>query len=243
MQFIGRGGNAITYLVNALEGPNRGLFFAVKVFTRVSNPERTRRFLDEAAILQTLSHDAVMAVVDEGVHVGAGVGEWIAYPFIVAEYFPQTLVGFLGPRSRLVLKISFAVQLLAGVEYLASRNILHRDIKPQNIFVNGGTCVIGDLGLHKRLDLSAEEDAEREAYIASIIPAMAFYYRTPEIVAYHAESKPLDLRSDVFQIGLVLTHLLSGQNPLHKPEKPLEAVRLFPITRIGVTSAVGSSAF
>jgi serine/threonine protein kinase len=233
MQFLGRGGNAITYLVNALDGPNRGLFFAAKIFTKVSSAERTRRFIEEASVLQTLSHDAVMAVVDEGYYIGAGTDDWIAYPFLVAEYLPQTLVGFLGARSRLITKIAFAVQLIAGVAYLASRNILHRDIKPQNIFVNGGSCVIGDLGLHKRLDLTAAQDAEREAYITSILPAMAFYYRTPEIVAYHAEGRALDVRSDVFQLGLVLAHLFSGQNPLQTPEAALDPVHLNPITRIG----------
>lgn len=66
LQRLGSGGNAATYLMLATSGPYKGIVFAVKVFRRISLPERRVKFLDEAAFLRDCDHPGIMRVLDEG---------------------------------------------------------------------------------------------------------------------------------------------------------------------------------
>ena len=79
--------------------------------------------------------------------------------------------------------------------------VIHRDIKPKNVFVKGGACVLGDFGLMKQ---SAERDDDtREAiFKRSVGWGMPFFYRTPDQVAYARNQSDLTIASDVFQLGL-----------------------------------------
>jgi serine/threonine protein kinase len=85
------------------------------------------------------------------------------------------------PQSR--KKLSYVLQLLSALNYLAALTpqVVHRDIKPQNIFVKGGSAVLGDFGLMKLLDGNAE--ADREIFKESVGPGMPFYYRTPPMIS------------------------------------------------------------
>ena len=66
VQYLGSGGNAITYLANATSGPNKGVAFAIKVFRKLSAPERRDRFLEETKTLFDIDHPAIMRVFDSG---------------------------------------------------------------------------------------------------------------------------------------------------------------------------------
>jgi serine/threonine protein kinase len=113
LQRLGRGGTAETYLVLATSGPaRRGQLFALKVFRRLSKPEWLANFLAEIAFLRGCNHPAIMRVFDEGVYLND-------HPFVVAEYLPQTLAGVLRTAS-VVEKLSYALQLLSALEYLAT---------------------------------------------------------------------------------------------------------------------------
>jgi len=226
LQVLGAGGNAATFLVVATSGPNRGVPFAVKVFRRRSKPERRKSFLAEMNFLETCDHPSIMRIFDTGVY-------YDQHPFFVAEYLPNTLQKVLRTgESSIVVKISLALQLLSALTYLDQLKppVVHRDIKPQNIFVKGRSCVLGDFGLIKHVDSGSVDG--REIFKESLGVGMPFRYRTPDQVAYLNNEAPLTTKSDVFQLGLVLAELFSGRNP-QKPSPDFgDPIELEPIKGI-----------
>jgi serine/threonine protein kinase len=226
IQHLGTGGNAVTFLVVCTSGSNNGVLFALKVFRRLSQVDRRQRFLDEAAFLETCSHPALMRLFDNGVYRN-GRDE---FPFVVAEYLPERLFDVMrGGRATITQKISYSIQLLSALAYMQALTpqVVHRDIKPQNVFVKGGSCVLGDFGLMKLLDGARETD--REIFKLSIGPGMPFFYRTPDLIAYARNEADISTKSDVFQLGLVLAELFTGWNPAIRPADILEPLALEPL--------------
>jgi len=227
IQRVGEGGNAVTYLVVQTEGEFKGNLFALKVFKHLSNEERRERFFEAQEFLEQTSHPSILQYRDRGTYY--------EYPFLVSEYLPKTLDDVMrgGPISTQD-KISYAIQLLSGLSYLESRDppVIHRDIKPSNIFIKGGACVLGDFGLLKRADSGDEGD--RKVWRESAEAGVPYFYRSPDLVSYANEDGPLTTKSDVFQLGLVLTELFTGRNPAKRPkdDDPLSPVELEEIGHI-----------
>lgn len=224
IQLLGVGGNAVTYLVLATSGQHKGVLFAAKFFRKISEPERKQRFLGEIQYLMQADHPAIMRVFDSGVYILSSKSE---YPFVVAEYLPQTLYHVI--RSDIAdvpTKISYALQLLSALRFLENSDpqVVHRDIKPQNIFIKGGSCVLGDFGLMLLLDGSDPND--KDVFKESLGPGMPFFYRTPDLVAYAKNEAALTCKSDVFQLGLVLAELFGGYNPLKRAADHLDPIQL-----------------
>ena len=210
LQRLGVGGTAETYLGLASAGPLRGQLFAVKIFRRLSKPDWRQNFLDEVKFLQGCNHPAVMRVFDEGLHLDE-------HPFVVVEYLPNTLRDVLRTAPLMMAKMAYAVQLLSALEYLSlpQVTVVHRDIKPANVFRKGGTCVLGDFGLMKRLSINLERD--QELLRASVGPRMPRNYRTPDLVEYYKGGPVPTEKSDVYQLGLLFAEMFSGTNP----QKPM----------------------
>ena len=228
-QLLAAGGNAVTYLVVCTEGPYRGVPFALKFFRRMSKPERRQAFLDEVDFLKTCDHPSVMRVYDDGTFLFRIDGEPYEFPFLVAEYLPNTLFQVMKTGvASITEKMIYATQLLAGLAYLAAQSppVVHRDVKPQNIFIKGRASVLGDFGLLKRLDMPEAED--REILKESVGIGMPYFYRSPDLVGYANGDSSISAKSDVFQLGLVLTELFTGRNPCIRPrdDDPLTEVDL-----------------
>ena len=225
VQKLGAGGNAVTFLVLCTSGENIGTLFALKVFRRLSAPERREKFLEEVRLLFDLNHPCILRVFDEGVFQSGGDG----YPFVVAEYLPNTLQELLHRDIPLIEKLAFSLQLLSALGHLARRQpaIIHRDIKPANIFIKGRSAVLGDFGLMKIVD--GDPEVDREIFKESIGPGMPFFYRTPDLIAYARNEADITTKSDVFQLGLVLAHLLTGWNPSKRPHDHLDPIELEPL--------------
>jgi len=234
IQILGVGGNSATFLAYATSGPAKGVLFAIKGFRKLSRPERTEAFLNEQKFLKTCEHPAIMRVFDEGTYYER--------PFLVAEYLPRTLRHVIRSGARMVEKVSYALQLLSALSYLADQDppTVHRDIKPENIFIKDQSCVLGDFGLMKRLRGSDDED--RQILRESVGPGMPFYYRTPDLVAYLKGEPNLTPRSDVFQLGLVLAELFTGRNPERRAQDFADAVELEPLGQIPGALAGGIAA-
>jgi serine/threonine protein kinase len=160
------------------------------------------------AFLKKASHPAIMPVIDDGLYLGR-------YPFFVAEYYPQTLSDVMKASHKLpvVKQIAFALQLMAALTYLETHSpqIVHRDIKPKNIFIKANSCVLGDFGLLKTVEGTPDD---RQRFKESVGFGMPRGYRTPDLVSYLKGGAPPTTKSDVFQLGLVLAELFTGRNPL-----------------------------
>jgi serine/threonine protein kinase len=232
LQLLGSGGNSVVYLALALNGTFRGVLFALKLFTRLSDPERLDKFQQEAEFLRKCDHPTIMRVYDDGVYE-EGKGEHTRrFPFVVAEFLPFTIHDLIGQKITTAEKISFTLQMLSALSFLDEHDppVVHRDIKPRNIFVKGKSCVLGDFGLMKFLDKDAEVD--RQTYKESVLPGMPFLYRTPDLVAYARNQADISTKSDVYQLGLVVAEIFTGKNPQIKAKHFLAQVRLYGIADI-----------
>jgi len=231
LQLLGEGGNSIVYLVLALGGEYQGALFALKLFKRITETQRLEKFLREIRFLRTCDHPCIMRIYDEGRYVWRSASAAREYPFVIAEYLPQTLFDLIRGRVTIAEKLSITLQLLSAIAHLAKQDppVIHRDIKPRNIFLKGRTCVLGDFGLMKFTD---NPETDREVFKESIGPGMPFFYRTPDLVAYAKQESDLTTKSDVFQLALVICELFTGRNPCKKAKDHLAPVELEPIREI-----------
>lgn len=231
VQHLGTGGNAVTFLVLSTSGANKGSLFALKIFQRVSDTNRLAKFHSEIKFLETCNHPSIMKVYDSGEFNCLG----LRHPFVVMEYLPNHL-HFEMRRGNfdMAAKVSLATQLLSALSYLTNleQPIVHRDVKPHNIFIKGKTCVLGDFGLMKVVSTITTEGEEEDRGDILTYIGMPFYYRTPDLVAYTKGEAPITPKSDIFQLGLVLAELFTGRNPCKVPTDKLAPVELEPIGRI-----------
>ena len=173
-----------------------------------SDPERLRRFEQEARATAALNHPNILAVFDVGQQDGS--------PYIVSELLEgESLRSRLraGPLS--VRKaVEYGVQIIRGLAAAHDRGIFHRDLKPENIFVTrDGHVKILDFGLAKltlpdpaaMADLSAGPTLDSATRPGAVLGTLG--YMSPE----QLRGADCDARSDLFSFGVVLYEMLSGQ--------------------------------
>jgi len=189
-------------------------FVAVKVLTSASagDPERRRRFIQEAQAASALNHPNIITIHDI---ISEGDAE-----FMVMEYVQgKTLIDLIpkgGLRVPQVLK--YAVQMTDALQTAHAAGIVHRDLKPGNVMVTEtGLVKVLDFGLAKLTDNSplsqtgsSGDDTTRtiaEAPLTvegSIIGTVS--YMSPE----QAQGKKVDARSDIFSFAVVLYEMVTG---------------------------------
>ena len=187
--------------------PRLGREVAVKVLPELvaKDPERLRRFEHEARAVGALNHPNILTVHDVGSHEGS---LYVVTELLEGETLREVLLR-RAPTTRQV--ISWAVQAAHGLSAAHQKGIVHRDVKPENLFLTtDGRLKILDFGLAKLVSRTA---AETEAATASgpsqagvIVGTVA--YMSPEQVA----AEGVDHRSDIFSLGIVLYELLSREN-------------------------------
>lgn len=228
---LGFGGNCVVYLVLATSAKFKGCFFALKVFAQIEMEPRLARFKAECEILRDINHPAIMKVFDRGsieIHKDNVTRE---YPFMVSEYLPKTLSGVSFQNSTHVQRTFYSMHLLSALMLMNSENpqILHRDIKPPNIFVKGNSCILGDFGLMKLIgsddedDFSISPDGERR---------MPAHFVTPDLLEEEKGGAPATTKSDIFQLGLVLSILFTGKNPQTEYKKDTGDLQMAEISSI-----------
>lgn len=195
---LGSGGMSTVYLARD-QTLDRDV--AIKVMHREMSEQadQLERFRQEARAVAKLSHPNVVAVIDAGEDGG--------HPYIVFEYVEgETLkqrinrVGALDPQEAL----AYAIEIARGLTVAHSRNIVHRDIKPQNVLIDPeGRAKLTDFGISRQL--------EQDGMTATGRVLGTTDYVAPE----QAMGQGVDQRSDIYSLGVVLYEMLVGQVPFH----------------------------
>ena len=167
--------------------------------------EMAERFARECRILATLETPNIARLYDAGVDA-TGV------PYIAMEYVQgEPLVAWCDARELdTPARIGLFIQVLDAVSYAHRHQVLHRDLKPSNILVTEqGEVRLLDFGVARLLHGDADGSVLTHAWGRALTPA----YSSPELL----RGEPVDLRSDIYSLGVVLHELLTGVRPGRQP--------------------------
>ncbi len=180
---------------------------AVKILPpeMASDPERRRRFEQEARSVAALNHPNIVAVYD------AGIQDDVV--FLVQELIEGESLRRLIDQGGVTLRkaIALAGQIADGLSAAHRAGIVHRDLKPENIMITAqGRAKILDFGLARQSGAFAGNLEEKTKTLAqtqegAILGTLG--YMSPEQV----RGKPLDARSDIFSFGVVFYEMLAGK--------------------------------
>src|SRR5688500_15756349 len=193
---LGAGGMANVYLA---EDQDLGRRVAIKILDdrHASDDQFVERFRREAQNAAGLSHPSIVSIYDRGEAEGT---YYIAMEYVEGRTLKELLVA-RGP-SPLGIAIDYTRQVLAALRFAHRNGIVHRDIKPHNVIVDGeARAKVTDFGI-------ARAGAASQMTEAGSIVGTA-QYLSPE----QARGGPIDQRSDLYSVGIVLYELLTGTVP------------------------------
>ena len=183
---------------------------AIKILPRdkVADPERKKRFLQEARAVSALNHPNIVTLHDIASDSGLD--------YLVMEFVPGKSLDKLIPSKGLPLAetLNYTQQIACGLAAAHAVGIVHRDMKPGNVIVTPESQVkILDFGLAKlveRVDGTEVEAQMPEPALTksgTVIGTVA--YMSPE----QASARPIDHRTDIFSLGIILYEMLAGTRP------------------------------
>jgi serine/threonine protein kinase len=196
LALLGAGGMGEVYRARDLR-LRREVAIKVLPWLASANPDRLRRFEQEARAAASLNHPQIVTIY--AIEKAAGIH------FIAMELVDGNTLDRLIPDTGLPLEkfFEFAVALTEGVAAAHDKGIIHRDLKPSNIMVDKrGAIKILDFGL-ARMTESPDSLAD-----AGVVMGTA-PYMSPEQV----QGKKLDHRSDLFSLGAILYQMITGRCP------------------------------
>jgi eukaryotic-like serine/threonine-protein kinase len=192
---LGSGGMADVYLA---EDQELGRRVALKLLDdrHASDEQFVERFRREAQSAAGLNHPSIVSIFDRGYAEGT---YYIAMEFLDGRTLKELLVKN-GPTP-VPIAIDYARQILGALAFAHRNGIVHRDIKPHNIVVGGdGRLKVTDFGI-------ARSGASQMTEAGSIVGTAQ--YLSPE----QARGAPVDPRSDLYSLGIVLYEMLTGKVP------------------------------
>jgi len=191
---LGAGANGVVRRATADDGTE----VAVKLLRAADAVESAagRRFLREARIAAEIDSPHVVRILDSGQEAGCA---YIVLPL----YRDGSLAARLLQHGRLALDETarLAAQLGKGLDALHERGIVHRDVKPSNVLLDGELAALADFGLARGID------STRLTGDGQLLGTA--YYLAPEVIEGEDAGKP----SDVYALGCVLYECLVGEPP------------------------------
>ncbi len=168
-----------------------------------SNPTSRQRFQREAQLMASIEHDHIVTIYQVGEEQGV---PFLAMPLLKGETLDQRLKR--EPQSPIAEILRLGRELAAGLASAHSRGLIHRDIKPGNLWLEGARSRL------KILDFGLAREADGPAALTQhgvILGTPA--YMSPE----QAQGEAIDTRSDLFSVGVVLYRMATGQLPFSGP--------------------------
>ena len=214
---LGEGGMGVVY--QAFD-THLDRLVAIKILRAdaTANPERRRRFVQEAKAASALNHANIVHIYDIS---SSGDTDFIAMEFVPGK----TLHQLIGQNDHLPLSdvLKYSIQVADALARAHSAGIVHRDLKPANLIIDeDGRVKLLDFGLAKLTEKTIDSDAATATITAedaplteegSIVGTVA--YMSPE----QAEGRAVDARSDIFSFGSVLYEMITGRRPFEAATK------------------------
>lgn len=205
-KLIGSGGMADVYVAH---DSVLGRKVAIKVLNEelAANKKFSQRFKQEAKSASSMDHPNIVQVLDAGETTETDEnGVKHTYAFLVMEYVDGLELSKLVARGPLKVPEAIRVtkELLSAVEFAHNKGIVHRDIKPDNIMLTrAGKVKVLDFGIAR----AVAETFDDIATTTSILGTAAYF--SPE----QAQGQKVDIRTDIYAIGIVLFEMLTGKIP------------------------------
>lgn len=163
-----------------------------------SDPEYVERFRREARSVASLSHPNVVTVIDRGEHDGR---QFIVFEYVDGENLKQ-LIQRRG-AAPVDTALELGIQIAQALSFAHQQGLVHRDVKPQNVLLNGdGRAKVTDFGIARSLDVKRGMTQTGTVLGTS-------EYIAPE----QAQGQDVDEHTDVYSLGVLLYELLTGNVP------------------------------
>jgi predicted Ser/Thr protein kinase len=160
--------------------------------------EYVERFRREARSVATLSHPNIVTVIDRGEHEGR---QFIVFEFVEGENLKR-LIERRGPAP-VTTALELAMQIARGLSFAHQQGLIHRDVKPQNVLMNGdGQAKVTDFGIARSLDVK-----HGMTQTGTVLGTSD--YIAPE----QAQGQRVDEHTDVYSLGVVLYEMLLNEVP------------------------------
>lgn len=205
VSLLGSGGMGEVYLADDLM-MNRRVALKLLPVQYTQSPDRIARFQREARAASALNHPNIVTIYEIGQDRGIN--------FIASEYIEGDTLRHRINRGKLTVKeaIEITIQVSSALVTAHAAGIIHRDIKPENIMIRrDGYVKVLDFGLAK-LTETIESDSNQSIIDHSTQSGVllgTINYMSPE----QARGQPIDSRTDLFSLGIVLYEMVTGRQP------------------------------